>query len=117
MRTLTASEVDQVTGGALNLATGAMGAVGGGVIAGGYYAVQSSMAGNFSWGTFSTRVAHASATGFLVGTGATLMYAGATGALKGATVAGASLMGAGAALGIAPAANSSSAQGDGGGSD
>jgi len=117
MRTLTETEVDQVTGGALNFMAGGIGAVGGGLIQGGNYALSSSISGNFSWGAFSVQVLHGSATGFLVGSGATLLHAGVTGALKGGTVAGVSMMGAGGALGIAPAAMSSSANGEGGGSD
>ncbi len=117
MRALTAAEVDQVSGGAVNFAAGGIGAVGGGLVSGGQYAVQSSMAGNFSWGAFAGQVVHGTATGFLLGSGGTLIYAGATGAIKGATIAGASLMGAGAALGIAPSASTGGDQGDGGGSD
>lgn len=119
MRTLTASEVDQVTGGALNFAAGGIAAAGGGLIQGGHYALNAHQAGNFSWGAFTLNVLHGSATGFLVGSGGTLIHAGVTGAVKGSTVAGVSAMGAGAALGIAPAASSGggSANGEGGGSD
>ncbi|MCC5888653.1 MAG: hypothetical protein JJT88_19625, partial [Gammaproteobacteria bacterium] len=117
MRTLTATEVDQVSGGALNFAAAGIGAVGGGLVLGGQYALQSHMAGNFSWGAFSANVAHGTATGFLLGSGGTLIHAGITGTIKGATVAGASMLGAGAALGVAPSAGSGSSSGEGGGSD
>lgn len=119
MRTLTTSEVDQVTGGALNLGTGLLGAGIGGLGFGGAYALSTVGSGTFSWGTFAGKVLHGSASGFLVGTGSTLIYAGATGVIKGATPAGVTLAGVGSALAIAPSApsGSGSGTGEGGGSD
>lgn len=118
MRTLTASEVDQVTGGALNLGTGLLGAGISGIGHGAGYAVNAGMAGNFTWSGFALRTANGAAQGFLIGTGASLIVAGATGAIRGATVAGVASAGAGTAMGVASAVSgSSSAQGQGGGSD
>lgn len=115
MRTLTESEVEQVTGGALNLGTGAIGAGIGAAGAGGLYAYDSMRAGNFSWGSLAFITGNAALSGFLVGSGATLLVAGANTSIR---VAGAGAAGFGAVGGAIgnSAVSSSSAQGDGGGS-
>ena len=114
MRTLTASEVDQVTGGAVNLGTGAITAGISGVAAGGVYAYNSMQAGNFSWGNLALVTANNAASGFLVGSGATLIVAG-VGATK---FVGGGIAGYGAIGGAINSASiaDSSAQGEGGGS-
>ena len=115
MRTLVSTEVDQVTGGAVNLGTGFAGAGIGGLAMGGSYALNSSMQGNFSWGQFSATVIQGTTSGFLIGSGTMLIVAGATGAIKGATVAGVTLAGSGAALAVASGASSGGPE-EGGGS-
>lgn len=118
MRTLTATEVDQVSGGALNLGTGLVAAGIGGGMHGAIYAINANSMGNFSWAGFTMHAANGAASGFLIGTGAALLVAGATGTIKGATVAGVTSAGAGAAMGVAGAVSGSgSASGEGGGSD
>lgn len=118
MRTLTASEVDQVSGGALNLGTGFIAAGISGGMHGAIYSINAYSMGNFSWAGFTLHAANGATSGFLIGTGATLIYAGATGTIKGATVAGVTAAGAGTALGVAGAVSgSSTGTGEGGGSD
>lgn len=119
MRTLTASEVDQVSGGALNLGTGFLAAGVTGLGHGAGYSINAYQTGSFSWAGFTFHAANGAASGFLIGTGATLIYAGATGAIKGVTVAGVTSAGAGTALGVAGAVSGSgsSSNGEGGGSD
>lgn len=116
MRTLTTSEVDQVSGGALNLGTGAIGAGMTGIAVGGVYTFDSMRAGNFSWGHLAYVTGNAAVSGFLVGSGATFLVKGATTSIRiaggGAAVSGA----AAGAIGSSSAAGSSS-QGEGGGSE
>ncbi len=101
MRELTSEEIEEVSGGVLNLATGAFGAGVGGLVAGGAYAINASAYGTFTWGGFAYETGRAAAAGFLIGTGASLIVAGATGAIPGAHVLGVTLTGTGAALEVA----------------
>ena len=99
MRELTRLEVKEVSGGILNLGTGAAGAAIGGAVTGANYAINASLAGNFSPSGLAWSIGSGAASGFLVGTGTTLVAAAATGTIKGASVLGVSMIGAGAALG------------------
>jgi hypothetical protein len=112
MRTLTAAEVDQVTGGALNLGTGALAAGISGLASGGVYAYNSTQAGNFSWGNFVLVTANNAASGFLVGSGATLITTGA----RSTKAVGAGIAGFGAIGGAANNASISNSS-ESGGSD
>jgi hypothetical protein len=115
MRELTDQEIDRLSGGVLNLGAGLFGAGISGLASGGAYAVNAATTGMpFSWSRLAGEAATGATTGFLLGTGATLMYAGFTGAVRGASVAGVSVAGAGGAFGAASAAG---AGGQGGGSE
>jgi len=113
MRTLTETEVDQVTGGALNLGTGAIGAGIGAAGAGGLYAYDSVRAGNFSWGGLALTTGNAVVSGFLIGSGSTLLVSGAATAIR---IAGGGAAGFGAVGGAIGNSAVSSGQGEGGGS-
>lgn len=114
MRELTNREIEVVSGGVFNIGSGLVGAGLAGIGAGGAYAVHAATHGvPFSWGSFATETASAAASGFLIGSGGTLLYAGITGAMRGASVAGVSLAGAGGAMMAAQAAGSPGAKGGG----
>ena len=87
MRELNEVEVEQVGGGAFQLATGAIGSGLNAGFAGANYALT---ADNFSWGGFTSTVLTSAATGFLVGSGVAVAAA-----IPGAAVAGATMIGVG----------------------
>ena len=111
-RDLNERELDEVAGGAANLITGGIGAGIGGLIGGARYAVNSMGTGSFGWGSFAAVTLRTAVTGFLVGSGTSLIAAAATGTIRGGAVLGASMVGAGGAMEVA-----SGAQGMGGGSE
>ncbi|GEM_PF-2866019 len=111
VRTLRDDELDEVAGG-FNPFSGAFGAGLGGVIGGAKYAVNTTGSGTFSWGGFAEVTLRTAVSGFLIGSGSSLLFAAATGVARGSAVLGASMVGAGASLEVA-----SGAPGTGGGSE
>ncbi|MEE4361181.1 MAG: hypothetical protein V2I63_06610 [Pseudomonadales bacterium] len=112
MRELTKAEIDRVSGAALQLGSGALVAGLGGLAGGARYAVSTARTGGFSWGGLAVEASQGAVSGFLIGTGATLVGLSARGVMSGAHVAGVSMIGAGAATSAA-----SGAMGQGGGSE
>jgi lactobin A/cerein 7B family class IIb bacteriocin len=111
-RDLNERELDEVAGGVANLVSGGIGAGIGGLIGGARYAVNSMGTGSFAWGSFTAVTLRTAVTGFLIGSGSSLIAAAATGAIRGGAVLGTSMVGAGGALEVA-----SGAPGQGGGSE
>lgn len=111
-RDLNERELDEVAGGVANLVSGGIGAGIGGLIGGARYAVNSMGTGNFGWGSFAAVTLRTAVSGFLIGSGSSLIAAAATGAIRGGAVLGTSMVGAGGALEV-----SSGAPGQGGGSE
>ena len=97
-RDLKERELDEVTGGAANLISGGIGAGLGGLVGGAKYAVSTSGANDFSWGAFAQETVRTAVSGFLIGTGSSLIVGAATGAVRGGAVLGGSMVGAGGAL-------------------
>ena len=111
-RDLDERELDEVAGGVANLVSGGIGAGMGGLIGGARYAVSSIGTGGFHWGSFAAVTLRTAVTGFLIGSGSSLIAAAATGAIRGGAVLGTSMVGAGGALEVA-----SGAPGQSGGSE
>ena len=103
-RDLNERELDEVAGGAANLISGGIGAGIGGLVGGARYAANTTGSGNFSWGTFAQETVRTAVSGFLIGTGSSLIVGAATGAVRGGAVLGVSMAGAGGALEVASAA-------------
>ena len=103
-RDLNERELDEVSGGAANLISGGIGAGLGGLVGGAKYAVSTSGTNSFSWGTFAQETLRTAVSGFLIGTGSSLIVGAATGAVRGGAVLGSSMVGAGAALEVASGA-------------
>jgi len=103
-RDLNERELDEVAGGAANLISGGIGAGIGGLVGGARYAANTTGSGNFSWGTFAQETVRTAVSGFLIGTGSSLIVGAATGAVRGGAVLGVSMTGAGAALEVASGA-------------
>ena len=104
MRDLNERELDDVSGGAANLISGGIGAGLGGLVGGAKYAVSTSGTNSFSWGSFVQETLRTAVSGFLIGTGSSLIVGAATGAVRGGAVLGSSMVGAGAALEVASGA-------------
>jgi hypothetical protein len=111
VRTLRGDELDEVAGG-FNPITGGVGAGLGGLAGGARYALKTMGTGSFGWGSFASVTIRSAVSGFLIGSGSSLIVAAATGAVRGGAVLGASMVGAGAALEV-----SSGAPAMGGGSE
>ena len=109
LRSLDDREMDEVVGGAANLVSGGIGAGIGGLVGGARYALNTTGSGTFSWGTFAQEALRTAVSGFLIGTGSSLIVGAATGAVRGGAVLGVSMVGAGGALEVASAAPASSA--------
>ena len=104
LRSLDDRELDEVVGGAANLVSGGIGAGIGGLVGGARYALNTTGSGTFSWGTFAQEALRTAVSGFLIGTGSSLIVGAATGAVRGGAVLGVSMVGAGGALEVASAA-------------
>jgi len=104
VRDLDERELDEVSGGAANLISGGIGAGLGGLVGGAKYAVSTSGTNDFSWGSFAQETLRTAISGFLIGTGSSLIVGAATGAVRGGAVLGGSMVGAGGALEVASGA-------------
>lgn len=104
VRDLNERELDEVSGGAANLISGGIGAGLGGLAGGARYALNTAGKDNFSWGTFAQETVRVAVSGFLIGSGSSLIVGAATGAVRGGAVLGVSMTGAGAALEVASGA-------------
>ena len=109
LRSLDDRELDEVVGGAANLVSGGIGAGLGGLAGGAKYALSTAGSGDFSWGSFAAETVRTAVSGFLIGSGSSLIVGAATGAVRGGAVLGVSMVGAGGALEVASAAPAPSA--------
>ena len=109
LRSLDDRELDEVVGGAANLVSGGIGAGLGGLAGGAKYALGTAGSGDFSWGSFVAETVRTAVSGFLIGSGSSLIVGAATGAVRGGAVLGVSMVGAGGALEVASAAPAPSA--------
>ena len=82
-RALNERELDEVSGGVANLISGGIGAGIGGLVGGARYAANTTGSGDFSWGTFAQETVRTAVSGFLIGTGSSLIVGAATGAALG----------------------------------